>query len=256
MFNRSMPEALTNRSNGVDESIVLSVTMPVYNEQAALRDVISEHVNVLESLVTSGRISDWEVVCLDDGSTDRSPQILEDMAAEIPRVRIMRHRRNLGMFQTMTDVARAARGTHVYLTGSDGQWPAENLIRLVDAVRQSGADIAVWARQNRSEVYSLRRRILSYGFNLLPRVLFGVRTVDAGSAKLAIKELYELDLISRSNFFEAERLIVAHRRGYRAVHVQADFEARSGGKETGARLRCILRSLWDCLRCIRRYGLR
>lgn len=250
----TMDRPLPNKMAIADRSIVLSVAMPAYNEEASIKKVILDHVELLESL--GGQVADWEIVCLDDASTDRTAEILAELAASIPRLRILRHAKNKGIFESMAAVTRAARGTHVYLTASDGQWPAENLLPLLRAVTESHADLAIWVRQNRSEVYGLKRRIVSYFFNLLPRLLFGVKTMDAGSAKLALREIYTFDLISHSPFAEVERILLARRAGYRIARVLAAFKARPGGNETGANLKNVLASLRDCFRCIRRYGLR
>jgi len=140
----------------------------------------------------------------------------------------------------------------VYLTGSDGQWPAENLLRMMPALK-NGADLVVGVRSNRAEVYSLSRRVVSYLFNLLPRVLFGVRTADAGSVKLGLRGIFTLDLISRSPFVEAERIIQARRHGHRVEFVPIQFVRRSAGKEGGASWRNIRRSIGDCFRCFIHY---
>ncbi len=249
-----MCNPLPNRTIGAHKLIFLSVAMPVYNEELNIEKVVLDHLHVLESL--AGMVARWEIVCVDDASTDHTPQILRQLEARIPLLRTLRHAENRGIHESMASATRAARGTHIYLTASDGQWPAENLVLLLRAVVDSKADMAIWVRQNRSEVYDARRRIVSHFFNLLPRILFGVDTMDAGSAKLALKEIYTFDPISRSPFAEAERIIWARRSGYRIAYVPAAFRTRWGGKETGASLKNVLASLRDCLRCVGRYGLR
>jgi ABC-type molybdate transport system permease subunit len=63
---------------------------------------------------------------------------------------------------------------------------------------ESGYELVVGVRQNRREVYTPARRVISKMFNLLPRVLFGAPVEDAGSVKLGVREAFELPLISRS----------------------------------------------------------
>jgi glycosyltransferase involved in cell wall biosynthesis len=230
--------------------MVLSVVLPAYNEQASIESVIRDHERILRAL--SAQLEDWEIVCLDDASQDQTLGILNRLEIDIPKLRVLRHEYNAGIFQSFHDLFEAARGTHVYLTGSDGQWPAENLLNLMDAVN-GGAELVVGVRSNRAEVYSLSRRVVSYLFNLLPRVLFGVRTADAGSVKLGLRGIFTLDLISRSPFVEAERIIQARRHGHRVEFVPIQFLRRSGGKEGGASWRNIRRSIADCLRCFVRY---
>ncbi|HYL79006.1 MAG TPA: glycosyltransferase family 2 protein [Bryobacteraceae bacterium] len=232
--------------------MVLSVVLPAYNEQGSIEEVILDHERVLRAL--GNQLEDWEIVCLDDASQDQTLAILNRLAPGIPKLRVLRHERNQGIFQSFHDLFAAARGTHVYLTASDGQWPAENLSKMLPALK-NGADLVVGVRPNRNEVYSASRRVVSFLFNLLPRLLFGVQTSDAGSIKLGLRQIFTLDLISRSPFVEAERIIQARRRGHRVEFVPIEFLRRAAGKEGGASWRNIRGSVRDCFRCFGAYSL-
>lgn len=232
--------------------IVLSVVMPAYNEEANIEQVILEHWQVLESI---RGIVDWEIVCLDDGSVDQTPKILERLARHNGKLRVIRHPKNRGIYESFAHLFQAARGTHVYATAADGQWPATNLVRMLPSAT-AGSDLVVGVRLNRREVYGLQRRLVSSTFNLLPRLLFGVNTVDAGSIKLGVHGVFALDLISQSPFVEAERIVKAQRSGYRVDFVPIEFLPRSGGKATGAKWSNIVASARDCIRCAGAYRLR
>lgn len=233
--------------------MILSVVLPAYNEQASIEQVILDHARVLSGL--NGHLDDWEIVCLDDASTDGTLARLRELEQRIPRLRVLTHETNQGIFQSFDDLFAAARGTHIYLTASDGQWPAANLPRLLIEIAR-GADLAVGVRLNRAEIYSPQRRAVSWMFNLMPRLLFGVKTEDAGSVKLGLREIFTFDLISRSPFAEAERIIRAGREGYRVAFAPIQFLRRSAGKERGASWRNIRRSFADCLRCYSAYRAR
>jgi len=230
----------------------LSVVLPAYNEEAAIERVILEHVDALAACEPT--IPDWEIVCVDDASSDGTPAILERLSARLDKLRVIRHQQNRGISGSFAHLFEEARGTHIYMTASDGQWPAANLEGMLHAVG-AGAHLVVGERRNRAEVYSLKRRLVSGAFNWLPRLLFGVKTGDAGSVKLGVREVFRFNLISRSPFAEAERIIKAQRSGYRVAFVPIEFEARRGGKGTGARLSNILASTRDCMKCIRVYGI-
>jgi glycosyltransferase involved in cell wall biosynthesis len=233
--------------------IFLSVVIPAYNEEAEIEQVIMEHVEVLRTL--AGVIAGWEIVCVDDASYDRTQSILDGLSARLTGLRVIRHRENSGIYRSFADGFAAAQGTHIYATGADGQWPATNLVAMVRAV-VSGVDLVVGVRLNRSQVYGLKRRFVSFAFNLSSRALFGVKTVDAGSVKLGMRDLFRLELISRSPYVEAERILKAQRCGYCVDFVPVEFRVRGGGKATGARWSTVLASARDCLRCAKVYGLR
>jgi glycosyltransferase involved in cell wall biosynthesis len=172
----------------------------------------------------------------------------------VPRLRVIRQE-NQGIFGAFDRVYREARGSHIFATGSDGQWPAGNLELLLPPAL-SGADLVIGVRSNKREVYTLRRRVITGAFNLLPRILFGARVADAGSNKLGVREVFEYPLISRSVFFEAERIILAHRKGCRVEFVPIPFLARSGGKARGASWKNLSSSVADLFRCLWKYGFR
>jgi len=227
--------------------IFLSIVMPAYNEQPDIEAVIREHVEAVTKLADS--LDDWEIVCLDDGSQDSTAAVIEQLSQQTNRIRLVRHAENKGIYQSQTDLYLNARGTHIYSTGSDRQWPASNLLKMFPPL-QAGANLVVGVRQNKRAIYSLRRRIVSQALNLLPKMLFGVATRDAGSVKLGAREVFTCDVISRSPFAEAERIIRAHKRGYRVEFVPINFLPRTHGKAKGATLRNILASLRDCLRLV------
>jgi glycosyltransferase involved in cell wall biosynthesis len=231
---------------------MLSVTMPVYNEQAAIESVVRDHVAVLERLANV--LPDWEIVCVDDGSKDRTPEILRDLQKQVPRLRVVRQE-NQGIFGAISRGYQESRGSHIFATGSDGQWPAENLESLLKPAL-SGADLVIGVRSNKRAVYTPARRLISSAFNLLPRVLFGARVEDAGSNKLGVREVFEYQLISRSVFFEAERIILAQRRGCRVDFVPIEFLPRIQGKAMGASWKNLRHSILDMLRCLWKYGFR
>lgn len=231
---------------------MLSVTMPVYNEEAAIQRVVLDHVEVLQRLTSV--IPEWEIVCVDDGSRDRTPQILAELQAQVPQVRVIRQA-NQGIYGAFTRAYREARGSHIFVTGSDGQWPAANLEVLLRPLL-AGAEVVIGVRTNRHEVYTPARRVISTAFNRLPQVLFGARLQDAGGTKLGVREVFDYDLISRSPFFEAERIILAQRHGLRVEFVPVQFLTRSGGKAMGASARNVRASVIDLFRCLWKYGFR
>ncbi|MGD0965377.1 MAG: glycosyltransferase family 2 protein [Candidatus Acidiferrales bacterium] len=239
-------------TDSMEQVAFLSVVMGAFNEEAAIEGVILKHVQVLQELQPS--VPKWEIVCVDDGSTDATPQILDRLQSRVTELRVIRHQTNQGIAATQAHLYREVRGTHIYFTGSDGQWPPENLPRMLRLVL-AGADLVVGVRENRKEVYNLRRQFVSFAFNLLPELLLGVKTRDAGSVKLGRRELFTLPLVSRSPFAEAERIVKAHRSGYKVDFIPIRFHNRSGGKAKGASWRNVVSSTGDLFRCCLLYRL-
>lgn len=231
--------------------VFLSVVMPAYNEEACIEQVVLDHIQVMKQLPAF--VANWEIVCLDDASTDRTLEIMEKLAEHSEKLRIVRHQENKGIFVSFSDLYAAAHGTHIYATGSDGQWPPSNLKIMLESLAL-GNDLVIGVRRNRRQVYSPRRWQISRTFNLLPQLLFGIQTVDAGSIKLGIRSAFQFDLISTSAFVEAERIIKALKSGYRIGFVPIDFYRRASGRESGAKWSSVLAATRDCFRCVKYYS--
>lgn len=224
-----------------EPAIELSVVMPVYNEQEALPDVLEETLSTLAA--SSYR---FEIVLVDDASKDRSPQILEEFRGRHPDVvRVLRHEKNKGIMGAFQTLYENARGEFVFLNGSDGQWKTSEALRMMDC--RDRYDIVVGRRFDKK--YDWRRRVVSSAFNVLPLLMFGVRTYDAGSIKLFRRDVLSIPLISEGPFREAERLIRASDAGLRIGVIDVEHFNRHGGVASGARFRLIRQSLADLWRC-------
>jgi glycosyltransferase involved in cell wall biosynthesis len=225
----------------VEEVPLLSVVMPVYNEEAVLAEVITEAVDALQASGVS-----HEFILLDDASTDHSAAILAHYQQRYPDViRILRHEVNRGIMASCDDLYAAARGRFVFINGSDGQWKCAEVLRMLPMIERY--DLIVGRRKCKR--YGVRRRLISGAFNLLPLLVFGVRTYDAGSIKLFRREVLRIPLLSRSPFREAERIIRASKLGYRVGVVKVEHHDRRGGRGTGARWGLVAHAAGDLLRC-------
>ena len=108
-------------------------------------------------------------------------------------------------------------------------------------------DVIIASRKRKH--YNMFRQFVSWGFNAVPSVLFGVRTIDAGAIKLMRREIIErFDLVSRSPFSEAERLIRATRAGYRITEYPVDVSLRTTGQPRGVGIASILSAVSDIFR--------
>ena len=223
------------------QAIELSVVMPVYNEEDALPDVLGEAV---ASLGAAG--FRCEILVVDDASKDRSLQILQRFERDNPDlVRVLKHEVNRGIVGACQTLYDNARGDYVFIIGSDGQWKTAEALRMM-ALRDQ-FDLIVGRRHHKQ--YDWRRKIVSSAFNLLPRLLFGVPTHDAGSIKLFRRDVLKIPTISEGPFREAERIIRASDAGLRIGVIDVDHFNRQGGVASGAKFQLIKQSVRDLARC-------
>ncbi|MDB4943214.1 MAG: glycosyltransferase [Labilithrix sp.] len=218
----------------------MSVCFPCYNEEETIADVLTE---AHELLAPSGL--DYEILVCNDCSTDRTAEIIAGLVPRIPGLRVLTHEVNRGIFVTFEDLYAAARKDFVFLNSTDRQWDTRLLFRMLPLTRDH--DVIVTNRTNKP--YGPVRALVSWGFNLLPRVLFGTTTYDAGSVKLTRREIItRFPLVSTTPFSEAERLVRAERAGYRITGIAVEVAPRRHGVTRGVNPRLMLRSLHDVAR--------
>ncbi|HZW29654.1 MAG TPA: glycosyltransferase family 2 protein [Isosphaeraceae bacterium] len=223
-------------------TIDVSILFPAYNEEAVIAEVIQQSDADLRD---SGLR--YELLVCDDGSTDRTWEILNELAGRLPELRLLRHEHNQGIMATLGDLYAAAEGQWIYNNSGDGQWRTADVLRMLPLTERH--DIVVGRR--RKKYYNWQRTVISGMFNILPAILFGTRTYDAGGCKVYPRKIIrELDrLISRGPFREAERLIRAAARGYTIGVTTVEFFPRRAGVARGAKLGLVGLSILDLVRC-------
>jgi len=218
----------------------ISILIAAYNEEACLEAAVRRCLSVIADCA-----EDYEMVMLDDASTDRTAEIMERLRAEHPdRIRVLRHPENRGIAATFEDLYRAATKDFVFLIPGDDEYPPEALREIVPML--ASYDIVVCRRS--AKPYTLWRKVVSTSFRLLPRILFGVELYDPGSVKcVRYTIITDVPVMSRGVFVEAERLVRAARRGHKIGVVDIVQQPRQGGKARGARWSLVVRAMADLL---------
>jgi dolichol-phosphate mannosyltransferase len=140
---------------------MVSIVVPVYNEEEL---IVQFHEAISSAL--QGSIDDWEVVYVNDGSTDSTLELLKNLHALDPHVVVVELSRNWGQVGAIFAGLRTATGRAVILMDADFQDPPEVVPQLIDAWR-GGAEVVVAVRRSRQE----SRKILAVLFPLFYRVL-------------------------------------------------------------------------------------
>jgi glycosyltransferase involved in cell wall biosynthesis len=215
----------------------VSVCFPAYNEEETIRGVLEEAHELL-----AGSGIDYEILVCDDGSIDATGRIIDEVAGRVPRMRVIHHPQNLGIHLTFEHLYHEAGKEFVFLNSTDGQWETRVLFDLLPLTREYDVVLAIRQRKH----YGFLRAVVSWGFNMVPRLLFGLRTSDAGAVKLVKREIIQrFPLVSRSPFSEAERLIRASRAGYRITQRPTATVVRQSGRARGLNPALVVRSLRD-----------
>ena len=218
----------------------LSLFFPVYNEIAVLETTVSEAHQVLVRL----GIGDFEIIIIDDGSTDGSGALADGLAARLDHVRVVHHSRNLGYGAALSSGFSAATREWVMYTDSDGQFKLNDLKRLLPYTAQY--DVILGYRDNRQD--HIGRVINAWVWTMLVWVVMGlrVRDLDCGFKLFRRQVLHEvLPLSSRGAVISAELLAKLQRQNHRYVQVRVRHYPRRFGQPSGASVRVIWRALGE-----------
>ena len=200
---------------------------------------------------------DLEVTVIDDGSTDRTGSIADDLAKSDPRVRVVHHGKRRGYGGAVRSGLVSATKEFVFFTDGDRQFALTDLERLIDKI--DGVEAVIGYRLKRRD--PARARFVAFVYNNVIRVLFlgGFRDVDC-AFKLFRREVFKRVPLERvrSNgaFFSAEMLITLRRAGIKTREVGVPHYPRTAGKAKGQQPKVILRAIRDLLRLrLRLWGL-
>lgn len=202
-----------------------SIVIPAFNESARIP-------GTLQAVVSCLRTHQWdaEVIVVNDGSTDSTAQIVRDLAASAPEVRLLENPGNRGKGYSVRNGVLNALGEVVLFTDSDLSAPIEEADRLFAAIA-AGADIAIgsrWLESGRqTHRQPLYRQFFGRCFNLVTRMVMSLPFVDTqcgfkAFTRNAAQTVFQLQTIERWGF-DPEILFIAIKRGFRIVEVPVSW---------------------------------
>ena len=199
----------------MEKKNLVDVVIPVYNEE---RDLAQSVATLAEHLMTLPRFA-WRIIIADNGSTDRTPRIAEELVGRYPIVRYIRIPEK-GRGRALRQVWGASDADIVSYMDVDLSTDLEYLEELICSLTE-GYDVSTGCRLHpRSRIdRSLYREILSRGYNFLLRMVFGVHFRDAQCGFKAATKAFVDEVVPRIEgvkwFFDTEMLILAEKNGYR-----------------------------------------
>src|SRR5262252_2009428 len=205
----------------------ISAVLPAYNEEENIETATKRVVDVLGSL----GLRDWEVIVVDDGSIDHTSQIVDRLAADDPKhIRVFHHNPNRGYAEALKTGFTNARHQLIFYTDSDNQFDVREITNLLPLIEN--ADIVSGFRIYRFD--PLTRLVLSWGFNLLVRIIFRIKVRDIDCAfKLFRREVFDTVTIESKKFFvNAEVLAKAKHNGFQLREIGVRHYPRTAGRST------------------------
>ena len=222
----------------------LSVVIPAYNEEAYIERCVITLEIVLKDLT-----GDFEIIVVNDGSTDRTAAILECLQRSRPYLVIAHHQRNAGLGRTLRTGFARCRKEITFYSDADLPFDFAELTRALRVMEFKSADVIAGFRHDRTNE-GLRRTVYSFVYNWLIRLVFGLRVKDVNFSFKLVRTavVREMDLRSDGSFIDAEMMIKADRMGLFIAQIGVDYFKRRYGSSNLSGMRTILKIVREMAR--------
>ncbi|MBJ18885.1 MAG: glycosyltransferase family 2 protein [bacterium] len=214
----------------------LSLVFPAFNEAENLPTLLESAVKIGDQLGV-----DFEIVIVDDGSRDRSAEVLGTWAQRDPRITSVHHHTNLGYGAALRAGLRQASGELVFFSDADLQFDLREIALLLEHAEE--VEIVVGYRAPRRDPWL--RRVIAWTWGTLVRALFDlpVRDIDCAFKIFRREVLDAIPIESIGAFVNTEILARARAAGFGIKQVPVSHHPRRSGRQSGAHPRVILRAL-------------
>jgi dolichyl-phosphate beta-glucosyltransferase len=204
---------------------LLSVVIPVYNEEKRIRQTLLEVDEYLAPRHPEG----FEILCSDDGSTDRSAEIIAELADRLP-VRLLRSPRNEGKGAAVVRGMLEARGDPVFFFDADLSTPLFEIARFLSLL-DDGADVVIGTRKHPEALIERpqpwHRVHLGLAYTRIVHLLTGTRLSDYTCGFKAFRHRACREVFERSRIrgwsFDAEIMFLARHRGFKIVELPVNW---------------------------------
>jgi len=207
---------LTDETNEKKGQMKVSLVIPAFNEEKALRAVIHEYAPYAD-----------EIIIVDDGSSDSTCRIAESLENE--KVRLFRHEKNQGKVAALRTGVGHSSGDIVIFTDADCTYPARYIPDFLEKIA-AGYDLVLGSRQIRKENIPLFNRLGNFIFSSLAAYISGKTIVDSQTGFRAFRrEMFaKFDVEAKSLEFETKMTVRAAKLGYKIAEVPIEYRERVG----------------------------
>lgn len=220
------------------EHIALSLIIPVYNEEDAVRHAIEANIVALQAL-----LKDYEVIIINDGSADRSAAIIDETAGGRAFIRVLHKPKNEGMGGAVMSGIQLATKTYVLPVPVDCPLDTDILKKFISNLDHY--DMVIGYRPVRVG-YSLRMKLNSFVFHQLVSRLFRVQLKDYNWIHLYKRKIFTEDgivITSKGIPMLAEVLIKGIRKGLRIKEIEVEQKERLTGVATASKISTVLKTI-------------
>ena len=205
----------------------ISIILPALNEEQNIEGLSKEIMEYFEQ-----RNIPYELIIVDDGSTDNTGHIADTLAQKYPTVVTIHHNHNKGYGKSLRDGFEAGRQDYLFFTDADRQFRIKSFDSFLPLFEEGRVDMIIGFRIDRKD--NRLRKFLAWCYNRIVRTLFSLPYRDIDCAfKLFKKDVFRsLELTSDDFLFNAELLAKAQVKKYAIVQLGVEHHPRSGGTST------------------------
>lgn len=222
----------------------LSVFLPAYNEE---KDIARTVLSVRDTLIKIA--SQWELIVVNDGSKDKTREIVEDLVSRDPRIKIINHDVNRGYGASLKSGFYSAKYPWIAFMDSDGQFDFSEVTTFIEKQKETGADLVAGYYKKRKVSYL--KILTSRIWEFLVFILFGlkVKDIDCGFKLISKKVIEKIPKLEseRGAFISSEFLIKAKKAGFKIVETPVTHYP-AGRIGTGRKLNVIIQSFLDLIK--------
>ncbi len=207
-----------------NKTIGLSIIMPAYNEESNIETTIRAAHKVLAGMGVEG-----EIVVTNDGSRDRTQELLERLSGDYPNLVVVNHQKNLGYGAALKSAVQASKGEYVATIDSDGQFDISELPTFFAPHPNGNAVVTGYRKKKQDTAF---RVAANRGLNMFITVLFGARLTDINCAFRVYRgdALRSINIESRGYQAPSEIILKMMMLGAGVKEVAVSHYARSGGQ--------------------------
>ncbi|MDO8503226.1 MAG: glycosyltransferase [bacterium] len=230
--------------NGVEKES-LSVVIPAYNEVGTIESVVKDVSLVLKKIKI-----DYEIVLVDDGSTDGTGKIIDKLSRS-KNIRAVHHKKNKGFTGAIRTSFSSARKHLIFLAPADGQFDFQELPKFIDAIRGYDVVTAYIVQNEEAVVKKFKNGLFHLPFLFLSRYLLGITLREFSSVSLwrrRVFESVEIESEDRSAMFLPELISKALKKNYKFTQIPIKWYKRKGGEPKGTRSVIALKTLFVMVR--------
>jgi len=221
----------------------LSVFFPFWNEEKNVKSVAEQAITVLPHIAEK-----WEIILVDDGSSDNTLSVAQGVASSHPKIRVISHKPNRGYGAALKEGFNAAQYDYVAFADGDGQFDFSQVSLLINAIK--GHDIAIGYRTKRNDEKLIIRLLLMYLLKIWDFILFRflVKDIDCGFKLFTRKALDKImPFRSEGAMITTEILAKAKARKLKIAQVGVNHYPRKHGKQSGANVQVVIRAIFESL---------